>query len=83
MLHHLSRYALFKDYIERIEEGDGDLRQFTTAYESFGIHVQNDNSVVAKEWAPGAQEVFLTGEFSMYYFLMVILIYLIFNQDYF
>jgi len=66
MLHYLSRYALFKDYVEKIEEGDGDLRQFTTAYESFGIHVQDDNSVVAKEWAPGAQEVFLTGEFSMH-----------------
>ncbi|XP_018398849.1 PREDICTED: 1,4-alpha-glucan-branching enzyme [Cyphomyrmex costatus] len=58
------RYALFKDYVEKIEEGDGDLKQFTTAYESFGIHIQDDNSVVAKEWAPGAQQVFLTGEFN-------------------
>lgn len=57
------------DYLEKIEEGDGDLKSFTTAYKSFGIHIQDDNSVVAKEWAPGAQEVFLTGDFSTYYFL--------------
>lgn len=53
------------DYVEKIEDGDGSLKQFTSAYENFGIHIQDDNSVVAKEWAPGAQEVFLTGEFSM------------------
>lgn len=60
------------DYVEKIEEGDGNLRQFTTAYKDFGIHIQDDNSVVAKEWAPGAQEVFLTGEFSMCYFFKLI-----------
>lgn len=58
------RYAVFKDYVEKIEAGDGDLKRFTTAYKDFGIHVQDDNSVVAREWAPGAQEVFLTGDFS-------------------
>lgn len=55
---------MFKDYVEKLEAGDGDLKQFTTAYKNFGIHIQGDNSVVAKEWAPGAQEVFLTGDFS-------------------
>lgn len=58
------RYAIFKDYVEKIETGDEDLKQFTTAYKHFGIHIQDDNSVVAKEWAPGAQEVFLTGDFT-------------------
>ncbi|KAL0117578.1 hypothetical protein PUN28_010409 [Cardiocondyla obscurior] len=58
------RYAIFKDYAEKIETGDGDLKQFTTAYKNFGIHIQDDNSVIAREWAPGAQEVFLTGEFN-------------------
>lgn len=52
------------DYLEKIEQGDGDLKKFTKAYETFGIHIQDDNSVIAKEWAPGAQEVLLTGEFS-------------------
>lgn len=58
------RYALFKDHVEKIESGDGSLEKFTRGYETFGIHVNEDNSVVAREWAPGAQELFLTGEFS-------------------
>lgn len=58
------RYALFKDYLERIETGDNNLNKFSTAYNTFGIHFNEDNSVTAKEWAPGAQELFLTGDFN-------------------
>lgn len=78
------RYALFKDYIEKIETGDGDLKQFTMAYKDFGIHILDDNSVIAKEWAPAAQEVFLTGDFSKNYLYIVIIIFnLISCQNYF
>lgn len=58
------RYALFKDYLERIETGDNNLNKFTMGYNTFGIHINEDNSVTAKEWAPGAQELFLTGDFN-------------------
>lgn len=58
------RYALYKDYLERLEIGDGSLEKFSTGYKTFGIHINEDNSVTAKEWAPGAQELFLTGDFS-------------------
>lgn len=58
------RYALFKDYVEKIESGDGSLDKFTRGYETFGIHINDDNSVTAREWAPGAQELFLTGDFN-------------------
>jgi len=58
------RYALFKDHVEKVESGDGSLERFSRGYETFGIHVNEDNSVVAREWAPGAQELFLTGEFN-------------------
>lgn len=58
------RYALFKDYTEKVETGDNSLDKFSRGYETFGIHVKEDNSVVATEWAPGAQELFLTGEFN-------------------
>lgn len=58
------RYAIFKDFTEKIESGDGSLDKFSRAYDTFGIHINEDNSVVAKEWAPGAQEVFLTGDFN-------------------
>lgn len=52
------------DHLEKIETGDGNLDKFTKGYESFGVHINEDNSVVAKEWVPGAQELFLTGDFS-------------------
>lgn len=37
---------------------------FTQAHKYYGIHIQADNSVVAREWAPGAAELYLTGDFS-------------------
>lgn len=52
------------------------MKQFTTGYKNFGIHIQDDNSVVAKEWAPGAQEVFLTGDFSKKKLYLQTIIYL-------
>ncbi|XP_043282623.1 1,4-alpha-glucan-branching enzyme isoform X2 [Venturia canescens] len=58
------RYALFKDYLEKIETGDGSLCKFSKAYNDFGIHINDDNSVRALEWAPGAEELFLTGDFN-------------------
>ncbi|XP_043478723.1 1,4-alpha-glucan-branching enzyme [Leptopilina heterotoma] len=58
------RYGLFKDVIERIESGEQSLYNFSKSYENFGIHINDDNSVIAREWAPGAQELFLTGDFN-------------------
>ncbi|XP_058788762.1 1,4-alpha-glucan-branching enzyme isoform X2 [Phymastichus coffea] len=58
------RYALFKDYLEKIETGEKDLDSFSKSYMKFGIHLNEDNSVSIKEWAPGAEQVFLTGDFN-------------------
>lgn len=49
--------------MERIDE-NGGIDQFTTGYKSFGIHINPDNSVSCLEWAPGAQQLFLTGDFN-------------------
>jgi 1,4-alpha-glucan branching enzyme len=43
-------------------------------YKHFGIHIKDDNSVVAQEWAPAAKEVFLTGDFSKIILLFVIVL---------
>ncbi|KAI4492412.1 hypothetical protein M0804_002203 [Polistes exclamans] len=59
-----TRYGLFKHYLDKIEQGDGNLKKFTKAYDTYGIHINEDNSVIAREWAPGAQELFLTGDFN-------------------
>uniref|UniRef100_A0A1Y1MHR5 1,4-alpha-glucan branching enzyme n=3 Tax=Photinus pyralis TaxID=7054 RepID=A0A1Y1MHR5_PHOPY len=58
------RYACFKDAIDKINESGGGIGEFTQAYKSFGVNVQPDNSVVCREWAPGARQLFLAGEFN-------------------
>lgn len=58
------RHGCFKEWIDRIEKYEGGVSAFTQAYKYYGIHLQSDNSVIAREWAPGAAEVFLTGDFS-------------------
>lgn len=50
--------------MEKIEEHGGGVYEFTQGYKYFGVNVQSDNTVVCREWAPGAQALFLTGEFS-------------------
>lgn len=61
----MCRYACFQDYVDKVKEWEGGLDSFTQGYKYFGIHVNSDNSVTAREWAPGAVQVYLTGEFSM------------------
>lgn len=53
------------DYLERVNE-ESDLDSFTTGYKKFGIHINNDGSVYCLEWAPGAKQLYLTGDFSKY-----------------
>lgn len=59
-----SRNNCVREWIERIEKHDGGLKDFSQAYKYYGLHFQQDNSVVAREWAPGAIQVYLTGDFS-------------------
>ena len=60
----ISRYTLVKDYIEKIESSEGSLDKFSRSYEYFGGHVNPDNSVTWREWAPAAEALFLKGDFS-------------------
>lgn len=58
------RYAVFQDYIDRVNEVEGGLDNFTKGYTYYGMQFNNDNSVTCREWAPGAVQVYLMGEFS-------------------
>uniref|UniRef100_A0A8C5PK98 1,4-alpha-glucan branching enzyme n=1 Tax=Leptobrachium leishanense TaxID=445787 RepID=A0A8C5PK98_9ANUR len=58
------RYALFCQRLKSIEGHEGGLEKFSRSYQSFGIHLLPDNGIYCKEWAPGAEGVFLTGEFN-------------------
>lgn len=53
-----------RDWVQKIEKHDGGLKDFSQAYKYYGLHFQQDNSVIAREWAPGAVQVYLTGDFS-------------------
>ncbi|GLV43109.1 14-Alpha-Glucan Branching Enzyme [Carabus blaptoides fortunei] len=58
------RYACFKDATEKICECEQDLSTFLKSYKTYGLHVNSDNSVHCLEWAPQAQQLFLTGDFN-------------------
>jgi 1,4-alpha-glucan branching enzyme len=61
-----SRYALYEKYKKMIQESAGGYDNFSKGYEHFGFHVQKDNSVIYREWAPNAAGASLIGEFSKY-----------------
>lgn len=47
----------------RIEKNEG-LDIFTQGFKYYGVHIQSNNSVLAREWCPGAKELYLTGDFN-------------------
>jgi 1,4-alpha-glucan branching enzyme len=59
-----NRNNVVKDWMKSIDESEGGLENFSQGYKYYGIHIQHDNSVIAREWAPGAKELYLTGDFS-------------------
>lgn len=58
------RYTEFTKVLTQIESTGSDLDKFTRGYEEFGLLVQNDNGILAREWAPGADGLFLKGDFN-------------------
>lgn len=50
-----------------IDDNEGGLNKFSKSYKSFGVNQFVDGGVYCKEWAPGAEAVFLTGDFSKYF----------------
>nr|VZI28484.1 unnamed protein product [Spirometra erinaceieuropaei] len=57
------RYKCFLDYQKWIDSVGG-IDHFTQGYNEFGVHVKPDGSVYCKEWAPGAKELYLRGDFN-------------------
>jgi len=54
---------VFSNIIESIKTKEGSIEQFASSYEKYGIQVRN-NSIYWLEWIPGAQAVYLTGDFN-------------------
>uniref|UniRef100_A0A672QTF5 1,4-alpha-glucan branching enzyme n=1 Tax=Sinocyclocheilus grahami TaxID=75366 RepID=A0A672QTF5_SINGR len=57
-------YKRFAERLAQLEEAEGAFDYFTLSYRSFGIQRRSDNGLVLREWAPGAEVIFLTGDFS-------------------
>lgn len=62
----LYRNQNVQKWIEKIDESEGSLEEFSKAYQVYGIQFQPDNTVKVREWAPGAEAVYLTGDFSRF-----------------
>ena len=58
------RYGILKNTVQAIDENEGGLEKFTRSYRQYGIHVLPDNSIKCLEWAPGAEALFLRGDFN-------------------
>ncbi|XP_048350021.1 1,4-alpha-glucan-branching enzyme [Sphaerodactylus townsendi] len=58
------RYAAFYHIWKNIEDNEGGINKFTRSYQTFGVHRFVDGGLLCKEWAPGAEAVFLTGDFN-------------------
>lgn len=72
---YIYRYARYLDWVDGINEKEGGLEKFSRAYEEYGTHTLSDGTIKCKEWAPGAEALYLTGTFSK--ILLEILCYLI------
>ncbi|AOW02445.1 1,4-alpha-glucan-branching enzyme [Yarrowia lipolytica] len=59
----LRRQALVGQWKDHFAK-EGGLAEFAASYKRYGLHVNKDNSVTYREWAPGASEAVLTGDFN-------------------
>jgi 1,4-alpha-glucan branching enzyme len=50
--------------LNHINQHEGGLDKFTKGYEYYGVHRLPDNSIVVREWAPGAEGIYIKGDFS-------------------
>jgi len=61
------RYNCLREMLDRIKQAspNGDVLEFCRSYKEYGLHInKKDNSVDGLEWAPGAEALFLKGDFN-------------------
>lgn len=58
------RYARVQRVKQELVEKEGGLANFAKGYEKFGL-LKVTGGIQYREWAPGARELRLTGDFSM------------------
>ncbi|HPT13257.1 MAG TPA: alpha amylase C-terminal domain-containing protein [Bacteroidales bacterium] len=61
----INRIDYFEARLNSIEADFGSLVKFASGYEYFGFHIdKKNNRFVYREWAPGARQLYLTGDFN-------------------
>ncbi|CAF0704329.1 unnamed protein product [Brachionus calyciflorus] len=58
------RYGCLKQYLDRIDQYENGILNFTESYKKYGVHVDDKNNVQVLEWAPGAKNMYLRGDFN-------------------
>ncbi|KNC98959.1 1,4-alpha-glucan branching enzyme [Spizellomyces punctatus DAOM BR117] len=57
------RYSQYASWVDKINADEGGVDKFTRGWERLGFNVDKDG-IVYREWAPGAEQAFLVGEFN-------------------
>jgi len=58
------RYGCFQQYLTQLENYENGLLKFTESYKTYGIQIDAKNNVTILEWAPGAKNMWLKGDFN-------------------
>ena len=61
-----ARYDLYEKWKSHIQTTEGGYDAFSKGYLKFGFNVEEDGTVVYREWAPNATQAYLIGDFSVY-----------------
>jgi len=59
------RHERFQEWKNAINDHEGGYDKFSRGYDQMGFTVRENGEFVYREWAPGAKEANLIGEFSM------------------
>ncbi len=61
----ISRYDRFKNVLREIEDAEGNLLNFARGHSYYGINFSTEkNGWYYREWAPNADQLYLTGDFN-------------------
>ncbi|QOU22805.1 alpha-1,4-glucan branching enzyme [Brettanomyces bruxellensis] len=58
------RRKLADDWLVKLNEKEGGILKFADSYKLMGLHIQNDNSIKYKEYAPNAVSACVIGDFN-------------------
>ncbi|KAF9518695.1 glycoside hydrolase family 13 protein [Hydnum rufescens UP504] len=59
-----TRYDLYEKWKRHIQTTEGGYDAFSKGYLKFGFNVEEDGTVLYREWAPNATEAYLIGDFN-------------------